>query len=75
MYRKAPLRRLAKRLPLGDDFFLAMKADELADAGEPEKIASYIDVEASDGGTPEARATQDALAAKVHEQAERSRAG
>jgi recombination protein RecT len=45
MYRKAPIRRLAKRLPLGDDFFLAMKADELAEQGEPEKISSYIDAE------------------------------
>jgi recombination protein RecT len=45
MYRKAPIRRLAKRLPLGDDFFLAAKADELADAGEPDKITSYIDAE------------------------------
>jgi recombination protein RecT len=45
MYRKAPIRRLAKRLPLGDDFFLAMKADELAEQGEPEKINSYIDAE------------------------------
>lgn len=51
MYRKAPIRRLAKRLPLGDDFFVAMKADELAEAGEPEKINSYIDVEASDERT------------------------
>jgi len=48
MYRKAPIRRLCKRLPLGDDFFLAMKADELAETGEPEKIAQYIDVEGSE---------------------------
>lgn len=48
MYRKAPIRRLAKRLPLGDDFFTAMKADELAEAGEPEKIANYIDVDATE---------------------------
>jgi recombination protein RecT len=47
MYRKAPIRRLAKRLPLGDDFFLAAKADELSEAGEPEKINAYIDVDAS----------------------------
>jgi len=46
MYRKAPIRRLAKRLPLGDDFFLAVKADELAEAGEPEKINSFIDASA-----------------------------
>jgi recombination protein RecT len=48
MYRKAPIRRLAKRLPLGDDFFLAAKADELAEAGEPEKIGAFIDVSSSD---------------------------
>lgn len=67
MYRKAPLRRLCKRLPLGDDFFLASKADELAEAGEPEKIAPYIDVEP--GETSEARAVQDSLAAELGKRA------
>ncbi len=52
MYRKAPIRRLAKRLPLGDDFYIAMKADELAEAGEPEKINSFIDVEATEKHEP-----------------------
>lgn len=33
MIRKAPLRRLSKRLPLGEDFFRAAKLDELADEG------------------------------------------
>jgi recombination protein RecT len=65
MYRKAPLRRLAKRLPLGDDFFLAAKADELADTGEPEKIANFIDVEASE--TPQDRG--DALTNRIAEKA------
>lgn len=46
MFRKAPIRRLAKRLPLGEDFYKAAKADELAEAGEPEKIAQFIDVQA-----------------------------
>jgi recombination protein RecT len=69
MYRKAPLRRLCKRLPLGDDFFLAAKADELADSGEPEKIMPYIDVDVSDGATTEGRAVQDSLAAKVADRA------
>lgn len=44
MYRKSPIRRLCKRLPLGDDYFLAAKLDELHDAGRPEEIANFIDV-------------------------------
>lgn len=63
MYRKAPIRRLSKRLPLGDDFFLAVKADELAESGEPEKINSYIDVESSDG--PREVAQQDSISDRV----------
>lgn len=39
MYRKAPIRRLAKRLPLGDDFFTAAATDEAVEAGkEPPRI-------------------------------------
>lgn len=72
MYRKAPLRRLCKRLPLGDDFFLASKADELAEIGEPDKIAPYIDVE-STGETTEARAIQDSLASEVSKRAAAAR--
>lgn len=34
MYRKAAIRRLAKRLPLGDDFFQATHVDELAEVGK-----------------------------------------
>jgi recombination protein RecT len=67
MYRKAPLRRLCKRLPLGDDFFLAVKADELAESGEPEKINSYIDVEASEKTDQEK--IEDTLADRVAEKA------
>lgn len=69
MYRKAPIRRLAKRLPLGDDFFLAAKADELAETGEPDKIGAFIDVESTPGETSEGRVLQDSLAAKVAERA------
>ena len=69
MYRKAPLRRLCKRLPLGDDFHLAAKADELADAGEPDKITPYIDIPTDGGETVEGKAVQDSLAAKVSERA------
>jgi recombination protein RecT len=71
MYRKAPIRRLAKRLPLGDDFFLAMKADELAEAGEPEKIASFIDVDSSEPKEP----VSDAIAGKLAERAAQIREG
>ncbi len=67
MFRKAPIRRLSKRLPLGDDFFLAVKADELAEAGEPEKINSYIDVEATDSRevAPVSDSVSDRVAAKA----------
>jgi recombination protein RecT len=63
MYRKAPIRRLAKRLPLGDDFFLAAKADELAETGEPEKINSFIDVDSSEREQRELQS--DALTARI----------
>lgn len=48
MARKAPIRRLCKRLPLGDDYFLAAKLDELHEAGKPEQIAAYIDIPSAD---------------------------
>jgi recombination protein RecT len=39
MYRKSPIRRLAKRLPLGDDFFNAAAVDEAVEAGkEPPRL-------------------------------------
>jgi recombination protein RecT len=68
MYRKAPIRRLAKRLPLGDDFFLAAKADELAETGEPEKINSFIDVDPGDRveQSPISDAVADRLAQKAN---------
>lgn len=45
MYRKAPIRRLAKRLPLGEDFHRAAQADELADAGDIQAYTRAIDAE------------------------------
>lgn len=48
MARKAPIRRLCKRLPLGDDYFLAAKLDELHDEGKPEQIRDFIDVSPGD---------------------------
>lgn len=71
MYRKAPLRRLAKRLPLGEDFFLASKADELAEAGEPEKIGGFIDVTA--GSAEEPQQNGDSVADQVSERAAKAR--
>lgn len=65
MYRKAPIRRLAKRLPLGDDFFLAMKADELGETGEQEKVNSFIDADF----TETSQATTDSIANKLAEKA------
>jgi recombination protein RecT len=65
MFRKAPIRRLAKRLPLGDDFYLAMKADELAEAGEPEKIQGFIDVEVSEARETHPDSVAERVAAKA----------
>lgn len=45
MGRKAPLRRLAKRLPLGDDFYAAAAADEAVEAGKD--VPRFIDVQGS----------------------------
>lgn len=73
MYRKAPIRRLAKRLPLGDDFFLAMKADELAETGEPEKIKDYIDAEYSETPAEKSQAVTDSIADKLSAQAAKVR--
>lgn len=68
MYRKAPLRRLAKRLPLGDDFFKAAKVDELVEAGEQDKIGQFIDIE-STGETTDGQQLQESIGAKVAEKA------
>jgi recombination protein RecT len=66
MFRKAPIRRLAKRLPLGDDFFVALKAEELADAGESaEKIQGYIDAEVVSETKEPPQVSGDSLSEKV----------
>jgi recombination protein RecT len=44
MYRKAPVRRLAKYLPLGEDFARASKVDELHEAGKADQIGDVIDL-------------------------------
>lgn len=53
MMRKAPVRRLCKFLPLGDDYFLAAKLDDLHDDGKPDQFGKFIDVK------PEDRAVMD----------------
>lgn len=74
MFRKAPIRRLAKRLPLGDDFFLASKVDELTEAGQPERIRDFIDVEPT-GEVTESQQLQSSLAEKLAEKAGEARNG
>lgn len=64
MARKAPIRRLCKRLPLGDDYFLAAKLDELHEAGKPEQIAAYIDIPSDVVDVP-AEGKPDRIAAAV----------
>jgi recombination protein RecT len=48
MYRKAPIRRLCKRLPLGSDYFIAQALDTHVDQGELAQYRNVIDV-ATDG--------------------------
>jgi recombination protein RecT len=69
MFRKAPIRRLAKRLPLGDDFFMAMKADELAETGEQDKMNGIIDAEFTETTAEKSQATTDAIGSKLAEKA------
>jgi recombination protein RecT len=71
MFRKAPIRRLCKRLPLGDDFFVAVKADELAETGEQEKIAAYIDADFTEASPDKSQQTTEAIADKLAEKAAR----
>lgn len=70
MYRKAPVRRLAKRLPLGDDYFLAAKLDELHEAGKPEAIGQFIDI--PDEGNAET-APDEPTASPIQRAAERAK--
>jgi recombination protein RecT len=55
MYRKAPIRRLGKRLPLGGDYMLGARLDELAEGNDLhgyrqvlESTGAVIDVEAEE---------------------------
>jgi recombination protein RecT len=75
MYRKAPIRRIAKRLPLGDDFYVAAKLDELHERGEKQsEIARFIDVPAEVAeevaareAPPDAQSLETRLASKLEE--------
>lgn len=46
MYRKAPVRRLSKYLPLGEDYAKALRIDELHASGQADKIGEVIDLPA-----------------------------
>lgn len=65
MYRKAPLRRLAKRLPLGDSYLVASSLDLAADTGEGMSQGEILDLVTPDDGGPSA--TETARAAEVSE--------
>lgn len=68
MYRKAPIRRLCKRLPLGDDFFIAAKADEFGEIGESEKLNGFImDAEVVGEPVSAGDALTEKIAAKARE--------
>ena len=65
MYRKAPIRRLAKYLPLGDDYFAkAVRLDEAHDSGKVDEVVKrdFIDAESTEQA-PDAK--PDRIAAAV----------
>lgn len=76
MFRKAPIRRLCKRLPLGDRFAMAAHVDDAA--GDPQKVRAVIDLP-SDAVTEIDDAPQNdapvGLADRVAEQARRAKEG
>jgi phage RecT family recombinase len=47
MYRKAPIKRLCKRLPLGEDYFRAAHLDEQVEAGDLRSYQRTIDAESA----------------------------
>lgn len=75
MFRKAPIRRLCKRLPLGDKFAMAAHVDD--SGGDPAKIRAVIDLptDASfDVGDPDPTPEQKAqLSDRVAERAAQTR--
>jgi recombination protein RecT len=75
MMRKAPVRRLCKFLPLGDDYFIAAKLDELHDKGKPEQIRQFIDVNAADDAEPdpETGEVQQPQPSRIQQAAEKAR--
>jgi len=50
MYRKAPIRRLCKRLPMGADYFVAQNLENAADAGGSRAQREIIDIETDGEG-------------------------
>lgn len=44
MYRKAPLRRLCKRLPLGDEYARTAAVDELTESGNTHRLREVVSV-------------------------------
>lgn len=74
MYRKAPVRRLAKYLPLGNDYFRAIVADDVAEGNDTmSSLGSIIDLpaeaaqEADDQPTDSGGRIAGAIDAKVTE--------
>lgn len=50
MYRKAPIRRLCKRLPMGAGYFVALDLENAADAGGSRAQRDIIDIETDGEG-------------------------
>lgn len=53
MYRKSPIRRLAKRLPLGSDYFVAVAVEQAQEDGREDDARAVLDA-VTDGAATEA---------------------
>jgi len=70
MYRKAPLRRLSKRLPLGDDFFQAAAVDEAHEAGKDIPRVELVENMSEAEVVEDASGAPNSLRDKVRQKAE-----
>lgn len=61
MFRKAPVKRLCKRLPLGSDYYIAAQMDDFVAGGDFAAYKSVIDV-ATDGEATRAEKAEQASA-------------
>lgn len=65
MARKAPIRRICKRLPMGDEYALAARLDEAAETGDMAAYQRALDVEPVVVTTPAQVATVDRIKNRI----------